>query len=58
MLTSIGDALDLCARYGIGGATLVRLAADPATADTANAAMGVFQAQYFLEQLVGRSSKC
>lgn len=46
MLTSIANALDVCARYSIGGATLVQLATAPATSDTATAAMGAFQAQY------------
>lgn len=46
MLASIASALDVVARYGISGTTLVQLSTAPATPDTASAAMGAFQAQY------------
>jgi hypothetical protein len=46
MLASIAGALDVVKRYSTSGASLVQLAAAPATADTASAAMGALQAQY------------
>jgi ABC toxin-like protein len=46
MLASIASALDVVARYGISGATLVQLSAAPAISDTASAAMAALQAQY------------
>jgi hypothetical protein len=46
MLASIANALDVAARYGISGATLVQLSQAPATSDTASAARSVLQAQY------------
>lgn len=46
MLAAIAGALDVTTRYGISGATLVQLAAAPATAQAASAAIGAFQAQY------------
>ena len=46
MLTSIANALDMAARYRIDGATLVQLAAIPATTDTAATAMATLQKQY------------
>ncbi|HXT80553.1 MAG TPA: neuraminidase-like domain-containing protein [Acetobacteraceae bacterium] len=45
-LARIADALDIIARYKIGGATLLLLAAAAPGADSADAAMGVLQAQY------------
>ena len=46
MLASIASALDVAARYGISGTTLVQLAAHPATSEAASAAMGALQSQY------------
>jgi hypothetical protein len=46
MLAAIAGALDITVRYGVSGATLVQLAAAPATAQAASAAIGAFQAQY------------
>jgi hypothetical protein len=46
MLSSIASALDVAERYSIAGATLVQLAAIPATSDTASAAASAVQAQY------------
>lgn len=46
MLTAIGVALDATARYRIGSAVLVQLAAAPPTVASASAAMGIFQSQY------------
>ena len=46
MLASIVGALDVAARYGISGATLVQLSTVPANSDTASAAMGALQIQY------------
>jgi hypothetical protein len=46
MLTSISSALNVCARYGVSGPTLVQLSTAPATRDTASAAKTVLQAQY------------
>jgi Neuraminidase-like domain len=46
MLTGIANALDAVARYRISGATLLLLAAAAPGQDSADAAMGAFQAQY------------
>ena len=46
LLAAIDAALGLVARFRISGPTLVRLAVPAPSADTANAAMGVFQARY------------
>ena len=46
MLAAIAAALDATVKYGISGTTLVQLAAIPATAQTASAAMSALQAQY------------
>jgi hypothetical protein len=46
MLAAIASALDVIARYGISGATLVQLAQSPAVPATASAARGALQAQY------------
>jgi hypothetical protein len=45
-LSDIAAGLDLLARYRISAATLLQMAASPPTANSATAAMGVFQAQY------------
>jgi hypothetical protein len=46
MLAALANALDVVARYGMSGASLVQLAAVPPTTATATAAMGVLQSQY------------
>ena len=46
MLSASAAAIDGLARYGIGAAGPVQIAAAPPTADSATAAMGVFQSQY------------
>ncbi|PTB18124.1 hypothetical protein C9I57_25210 [Trinickia symbiotica] len=46
MIAAIAAALDVAARYGMSGPTLVQLSSDTATADTAAAARGALQAQY------------
>ena len=46
MLAAIAAALDVVARYGISGPTLVQLAGAAPDTDTASAAMGAFQSQY------------
>jgi len=46
MLTAIANALAVTRQYGISGTTLVQLAAIPATAASATAAMGALQSQY------------
>jgi hypothetical protein len=46
MLTAIAAALKVTTQYGISGATLVQLAAAPATPATSSAAMGALQSQY------------
>ena len=46
MLAALANALDVVARYGMSGTSLVQLAAVPPTTATATAAMGVLQSQY------------
>ena len=46
MLTTIGNALDVVARYSISATTLVSLGTTTPVAGTATAAFGAFQAQY------------
>jgi hypothetical protein len=46
MLAAIAAALDVIARYGISGTTLVQLSTIPANSDSASAAMGALQTQY------------
>ena len=46
MLTTIGNALDVVARYSISATTLVSLGTATPVAGTATAAFGAFQAQY------------
>lgn len=46
MLAAISSALDTLAHYRISAATLVQLADNPPTPESAAAAMGMFQAQY------------
>ena len=53
LLSALASALDVSSRYKISGATLVQLAAVPATPDTAAAATGVFQSQYAARTWLG-----
>lgn len=46
MLTSMATVVDTLAHYKVGAGNLVQLAVAPPTADSATAAMSVFQAQY------------
>jgi hypothetical protein len=46
MLAAIADAIDVIARYGMSGATLVQLSQVPATPTTAATARSVLQSQY------------